>query len=1149
MFKGETFDLLYSPSDLTRFVDSPFASWATRYNLENPSLAYPKDEDTEEMKLLQDRGLAHEAEFLRQLEASDQSVCVIEPEGRQPDDLAAETLVAMKQGHDVIFQAYLRAGVFQGYADFLFKVPGRSELGEHHYEPWDTKLALSVKPYFMIQLCCYAELLETIQGRRPSNVGVILGDQQREQHRTTDFFFAYNAIKEAFLEQMAGDFSAEAASPVPEAGAEHRPFNDFVDEHLIQIDHLSQVAGITRRQIDRLAAVGISTMTELADCKAAKIPGLQDELLERLKEQAKLQRDSKGRDRPLYRVVVPDEARRAHGLARLPQPSPLDVFFDMEGYPLAPGGLEYLFGATTRGSEGLAFRAFWAHDKVMEKRAFEDFIDWVTERWRTDPTMHIYHYAPYEVTAMRKLMGEHATREDAVDDLLRNDVFVDLYQVVREGLRVGEPSYSIKNLEHLYWEARDGEVQSGGASIVQYYNWTQSGESDDIDESPLLKAIHDYNRDDCDSTLALYDWLLERSVETGIVPVEAVAEPDEAEAPELPEDVVARRELRAEILAGLPENVTQDGSPDERLCYLLAELLEFHRREDKPAWWRRFDRLGRPAEELVDDSDCLARITRTTDPSVLLGRGSVACWYDYPSQQETKIRPGSPVLLHAAPDIGGSITVDEMDRSTARLRLKFTKGALSDLSDQVPPSAATLIPKESSRAGKLKTALMEVISTWHETGELPPALGQFLRRQPPSLTPGQQYQQEAGETASARAVRLTTQLNTATLCVQGPPGAGKTYTGARMILSALKTGKRVGVTSNSHKAIQNLMGACRDAAEKAGVGLRAAKVDPNPKSAFFETHPEIRPAEAKDVAGLLDGGVGLIGATAWTFARPELADAFDILFIDEAGQVSLANLVAIARSSANIVLLGDQRQLAQPIQGSHPGDTGLSVLDYLLQDHATIPDELGIFLDQTWRMHPDICDFISDAFYEDRLGSVEKTRGRSVVVSGATRSSITTGTGIQYLPVNHHGNTVGSQEEVERVTQLVQDLQQCGFTEDAGATHRPLRLEDILIVAPYNVQVSRLKEALPSGARVGTVDKFQGQEAPVVILSMASSDVRDSPRGAAFLFDPNRLNVALSRAQALALVVANPGLAAPGCTSLEQLRLGNLFCRVVREGM
>jgi uncharacterized protein len=1156
--------LLFSPSDLTRYMDSPFASWVTRFNLENPALAIPKEDSPDELVILQERGLEHEARFLQQLEESDQQVRTIQTEGRAKDDMAAETLEAMRAGHDVIFQAYLRSGSFAGYADFLYKVPGPSALGEHHYEPWDTKLALSVKPYFMVQLCCYAELLEEVQGLRPGHLGVILGDGRQEPHRTADFFFSYQAVKDGFLAQMAGDFSAEAEPPLPQAGADHKPFGSYAEDILLGLDHLSQVAGMRRRQTAKLEEVGITTMTALAETSLQRVPGLRDDIFERLQEQASLQVGSRGLERPLYRVLPPPEGNPIHGLGRLPPPARLDVFFDMEGFPLAPGGLEYLFGVTTRGAAGLEFKAFWAHDKVQEKRAFEAFIDWVIARWQDDPAMHIYHYAPYEVTAMRKLMGEHATREDEVDQLLRRGVFIDLYKVVREGLRVGEPSYSIKNLEHLYWHAREGEVQSGGASIAQYHHWTVSGESADISTSPLLEAIHDYNRDDCDSTLALYDWLRARAGEAGPDDggggegggdgggdpqdgAEDEPEPEPDPEPELSEEVLARRALRAQILATVPDDVAQNGTDDERLSWLLGELLEFHRREEKPMWWRRFDRLEKSADELAEDADCIGGLTRRASPPVALGRGSVAYWYDFPGGQETKISVGSKVILREAPELRGTIAVQEMDSTGPGLLLKLGRTALSELAAGGPPHEISLLPRESSRAGPLKDTVFEVISAWHEGGTLPPALEQFLRRRAPSLSGGQQLVRQAGESASQAAVRLTCCLDEATLCVQGPPGAGKTYTAARMILAALASGKRVGVTSNSHKAIQNLLTACCKAAREAGTTVQGVKVDSNPGKPFFEKNPEVTAVKPAQVEGLLGQGTLLVGATAWTFARPELAGSFDLLFVDEAGQVSLANLVAMSRATSSMVLLGDQRQLAQPIQGTHPGDTGLSALNYLLQDQATISDELGIFLDKTWRLHPDICAFISDAFYEGRLGQVDQCAQRAVVAAAASEADLPRGTGLRFIPIVHEGNTVGSEEEASEVARLVDHLLSCRFTEDGGASDRPIQLSDILVVAPYNVQVGKLQHALPAAAQVGTVDRFQGQEAPVVILSMSCSDLQDAQRGAAFLFDPNRLNVALSRAQALAIVVASPALGNPACASLEQLRLSNLFCRITYE--
>ena len=1132
--------LQYSPSDLMRFVASPFASWMTRYRIENPDRGIQRDPDSEENAILQQQGLDHEAAFLAQLQSEGKSVYTVED--GDPDAMFHDTVAAMKAGHDVIFQAYLRSGSFAGYADFLYRKSGSSAWGEHHYEPWDTKLAQSVKPYFIVQLCCYAEMLADIQARRPDHMGVILGDGSPVQHRVSDFFYSYRAIKADFVAQMAGDFGPDAAAPIPLAGADHKPVDTHAKAILLDRDHLSQVAGMTRRQTDRLEAAGIATMAALAQTTLTKVAGLRAELFERLKEQAKLQIESRGLERPTYRVVPTAEAGDGHGLSRLPPPSPMDVFFDIEGYPLVKGGLEYLFGATTRTGDALAFRAFWAHNKTQEKTAFEAFIDWVMERWKADPSMHVYHYAPYEVTAMRTLMGAHATREDEVDALLREGVFVDLYQVVREGLRVGEPSYSIKNLEHLYWEARDGDVQSGGASIVQYYNWIQSGESEDIAESPLLKAIHDYNQDDCDSTAALYDWLRLEAAKHGIQPLGGpAAEPEEERV--LPDDVVARRDLREQIL-----QVYTTDHPDHRLGVLLAELLEFYRREDKPMWWRHFDRLQKTLDELADDADCLAAMARTQDPIEDLGRGSRGVWYRYPVHQETKMGPGSKGVPHAHADIGGAVSIERIEPGQGRVKVKFTKKALVDIGGDGVPAEMSLIPKESSLNHKLEQSVVDQIQAWFPDGTLPSAIDQFLRRAPVRLTGGTTRSRQGSETASDQAIRLVTELDGGTLCIQGPPGAGKTYTGARMILAAIRAGKRVGISSNSHKAIQNLMLACVSAAAEQDVPLRAVKVDSSAKKPFFREQSAVEYSASSGIVAHLDEGVQLVGATAWGFARPEVAGAFDLLVVDESGQVSLANLLAMSRAAANLVLLGDQRQLGQPIQGSHPGETGRSALEYLLEEHAIIPPSLGVFLDQTWRLRPEICGFISDAFYDGQLSAVPTTSERALQVPDHHRSRLPAASGVVYTPVVHHGNSVGSTEEAEAIAALVSALLDCRFTEDGGATDRPMTLSDIVIVAPYNVQVRLLTAALPEGARIGTVDKFQGQEAPVVLVSMACSTLDESSRGAQFLFEPNRLNVAISRAQVLAMVVASPALANPAAGSVEQLQLSNLFCRVVAEG-
>jgi superfamily I DNA and/or RNA helicase len=270
-----------------------------------------------------------------------------------------------------------------------------------------------------------------------------------------------------------------------------------------------------------------------------------------------------------------------------------------------------------------------------------------------------------------------------------------------------------------------------------------------------------------------------------------------------------------------------------------------------------------------------------------------------------------------------------------------------------------------------------------------------------------------------------------------------------------------------------------------------------------------------------------------------MAHAIDVVFVDEAGQVSLGNALAVSGAAASMVLLGDPQQLDHPYQGSHPDCAMLSALQHVMGEHSTIPSDRGIFLDTTWRLAPSICRFTSELFYESRL---EPKAGLELqAIAGVAGLS---GSGLWYADVDHDGHTNASEEEAEVVASLVSRLIAPGahWITPRG-TPCPLMLRDILIVSPFNAQVSRLTERLSAGARVGTVDKFQGQEAPVVIYSMATSRPEDAPRGMDFLYSLNRFNVATSRARCAVIVVANPRLYAPDCHSPEQMRLANALCR------
>jgi uncharacterized protein len=396
-----------------------------------------------------------------------------------------------------------------------------------------------------------------------------------------------------------------------------------------------------------------------------------------------------------------------------------------------------------------------------------------------------------------------------------------------------------------------------------------------------------------------------------------------------------------------------------------------------------------------------------------------------------------------------------------------------------------------------------------------------------------------------RVVALAGRLEGTALCIQGPPGTGKTFTAAAIIAELMRQGKRVGVTANSHKVIYNLLGAVVEERQKAGESGSISKVG-KPADEGEEAlvvAGAVTLVKSEDVGGAVAPGV-LIGGTAWAFSRPEMEGALDYLFIDEAGQFSLANAVAVGTATRNLILVGDQMQLSQPTQGTHPRETGTSCLEYFLQDHATVPPDRGVFLGVSYRMHGDVCRFISDAIYDGRLTS-EAATARHRVLGGSGSRILPAETGIVWVPVEHEGCSQWSDEEVEAIARLVDELLTRNVVDKKGGPRR-LRLEDILLVAPYNMQVRALKARLGALARVGSVDLFQGQEAAVVIVSLCGSSLEESPRGAGFLLSPNRLNVAISRAQALAIVVGSPGLARARSRSVEEMKLVNLLCRLIQ---
>jgi uncharacterized protein len=506
--------------------------------------------------------------------------------------------------------------------------------------------------------------------------------------------------------------------------------------------------------------------------------------------------------------------------------------------------------------------------------------------------------------------------------------------------------------------------------------------------------------------------------------------------------------------------------------------------------------------------------------------------YRYPLQ-DTEIHRGDKLRMTGGDRIGEAESHDRVARF-----LDIRKGKAN--ADQHPTAVFT--------AEVIATSVQqEALLRFADSVDVESCGSDLLsRRQPRVLT---EFAQRVDETTADFAVRVALHLDRTTLAIQGPPGSGKTYIGARMIRALVRAGKRVGVTAVSHKVIRNLLDAVR-AQEAAGAALATQspivlghKCDPDEDGDESAHMPVAEFAGNEDALdALAQGDVDVLGATSWLWSREEAAGAVDVLFVDEAGQMSLANALAVSGAATSLVLLGDPQQLDQPQKGTHPDGVGISALEHVLAGAATMPPERGLFLPTTWRLHPAICRFTSELFYDGKLESKAGLERKRL-----TGTSQFDGAGLWWIPVAHDGNQNHSMEEVDAVADLVDRFLAAGaMWIDEHEVARPLTATDLRIVAPFNAQVNRLTERLAArGVPVGTVDKFQGQEAPVVIYSMATSRPEDAPRGMEFLYSLNRLNVATSRARCAAIIVASPRLCEPLCRTPRQMHLANALCRYV----
>ena len=1124
--------LIFSASDINNFLACEHLG---ALEFEVFDLGRPKPDRTpEQVQILNRLGEAHERAHLDRLRASGATVLEIDRrDGIGP--AASATAQAMRQGVPVIYQAAFKNGDWIGYADFLRRIERPSDLGSWQYEVLDTKLARQSEPYFLLQLCYYSEQVAFIQGCTPAHAYLILGDGHEYRFATSDFFGYYRHVKARFEAFIRAHRSGQHATyPVPNSHCSLCVWDPTCTSKRIADDHLSLVANMTRLQTSRLNAAGIQTLAALAQATLADRPrAIAATTFERIARQARLQFEQRraveaGQANPYkFELLEPAAPPAVRGFGLLPPPSRGDVFFDMEGDPYYDigTGLEYLFGAYTADDDG--FHAMWGcersaglrNDRLAEKRAFEACIDFLMKRLRNDPAMHIYHYASYEKTALQKLSLRHGTREEQVDEILRRELLVDLYTVVRQSIAVGQPGYSIKKLE-AYYQARDVvAIKAGDESILQFERWLQS-RMQGSPQDKILEDLRAYNEQDCRSTHALREWLLRlrtRAIDQfGIDIPYFTGRPVEAAAPRAD----AYTALKEQLQQAVPEG--DEGSP----LWLSLQMLEYHWREDKPVHWQFHDRCARYAEDpesLLEDSEAICDLQPFGNPSI--DKQSLIYTLRFPAQQH-KISEGTAYRLSDKTSAGTIVKIEEFDDfGVLHLRRAVKRR------DEPLPRDITV--RSVVSAGAVRDALARFAESLLDGSHALRyrAAYDILTQAPPRRKSGRTTMQP--DTLSAQAItEVIKDAGHSYVFIQGPPGTGKTYSGARAIVALLEHGARVGVTANSHKAIHNMLHEVERVAAQRSVSFSGLKKISKESGdhAYHSEHGFI----AETTTPFAPEDAQLFAGTPWAFGPAAMDGALDYLFIDEAGQVSLPNAIACATAAKNVVLLGDPLQLSQVSHTRHPGNVGASVLEHLLgSELAPVRPDRGIFLADTYRMHPAVCAFVSDMLYEGRLHAAA---GRELQrIEGARL----TGSGLRFVPVEHAGNQQSSPQEARVIAELAAELLEGRVTNIENRT-RPLEQSDIIVVTPYNAQRRALRKELDArnlfDVKAGTVDLFQGQEAYVVFFSTAASSAEDAARGIDFIFDRNRLNVAVSRARALAVLVGSPQLFDGRATTIDQAR-------------
>ena len=1161
-----------TPSQLSLFSRSPVVgAWWNELRVQGLFKDRLPERNELENQLLKD-GIRHEELLIANLKK--QGYRIAELGGKQTEIDYQSSIDAMAEGYDYIWQASLNNKEMRGTADLLEKIKGSSPFGDWTYQPIECKLSSKTKTTFLVQACCYCELLTPILGSKPNNFKLYLGGKNFKEFQTDKFWYWYLHLRDRFRD-FQNHFDPDK-EPIDIPG-DHGDWTAFIDERLAKSRDLMMVAKMRQTQRLKLKEAGINSIDDLALLKdGSKVKGLRTEILNDLKQQAQLQVSPKGTDgRPNYLLK---KIEKDKGLMLLTKPDEGDIWFDLEGIqdPVLGTQLEYLIGICFKEKDSIrtTYKSWWAHNALEEKKAFEGWVDWVEKRLEKYPNLKIYHYGSYEKSAIRRIAQQYSTKEAVIDKWLRSNLLVDLLPIVTSAIVLGEDSYSIKKVEKLYMDKRDADVKTAGDSVVAYRIWANSGEPEIPGKSPTgsprLQIIEDYNREDCESTERLQNWLINLKKAEGLT----FESHEEEKEDELSQEIKPLESLSQKLLDELPEeyktlkskelndetfweNKTGKRGLSFRAQLLLSHLLAFHHRENKIDWWNYFERkeIARlDSDELLEDSEVIEDAIWQKCEEKKSARTS-AYYHSFkfnPEQQLKLFCDNNSRLTLEIASTNLRIDAVAIDNDNGEITLKYPKNKLEKRieegeSEGIPKSSCTLIKRPVDISKPLRDRLEKQANSWIDGNKkLPVALSNFLEcNSVKGLVDLNQKIYKNGTDIPKSLAEFLEKESGITLAIQGPPGTGKSSVTAKLVTELLKLDKNIAISSNSNQAINNLLIKTKIVCQDQDLEIEIIKATSNKKD---------QELSEKDILLLPPKSLTLkervVGGTTWVFSREEMKKAFDFLIIDEAGQMSLANLLVMAQCAKTIILVGDQQQLSQPTKADHPGESGKSCLEYLIKDANVVPKDKGIFLNTSWRMEPSLTNIVSELFYDQKLIGCQSNKINSIKwgkpLSCKSEDSYPN-KGIIFKKIEHYGCSVKSFEEINLIEQIIDSLLGGSFEYaqfDKNITGE-IKAKHILVTAPYNVQVNLLEQRLKGKARVGTVDRFQGQEAPIAIHSLTASSGDNAPRGIDFLLEPNRLNVAISRAQCLSIIVGSPNLATGLINTVDEAEKVNRLCRLM----